>query len=182
MKKCLLITCLGCLFCTVGLAQSPWKFRSTEYGGVLKGQDGNYGLLQTVNGLYKKSWFLGIGVGLDYYRFRTIPLFLSVTKDLMPARNGLFLSLDGGINFPDYNRPPNWYYDGYNTSKFREDIYYSAGVGYKIKFSAWHKRHGISLVTGYTFKKLREDFGSDGGGEKLVYSNRELFLKAGLTL
>src|SRR5882757_8092861 len=127
MKKCLLVILLGSLFSLNGFTQSsPWKFRSTEYVGWLNGQDGNYGLVQTVNGLYKRSWFLGIGTGLDYYRFRSVPLFLSVTKELMPKKNGLFLNLDGGFNFRSYRRPPDWYSAGFSTSKFHRGPYWSA--------------------------------------------------------
>ena len=79
MKKHLLLL-IGCiLVVTTSRAQHSWKFRSDNYAGIATGEMGSYGLFQTINGLYKGPWFLGLGTGLDYYRFRSVPLFLSVT-------------------------------------------------------------------------------------------------------
>lgn len=182
IRKCLVITSLGCLLFISGFTQSSsWKFRSTEYLGGLHGQDGNYGLLQSINGLYKNSWFLGIGAGLDYYRFRSVPLFLSVTKELMPKKNGLFLNLDGGVNFRSYRRPKDWYYNGSDSSKFHKGGYWSAGLGYKIKFSARRDR-GLSLLVNYTFKQLEEDLSPYPVDTHYIYQLRELSLKIGVTL
>jgi hypothetical protein len=180
MKKCLVITCLGCLFFTAGFSQSSWKFRSVEYGGLLSGQAGNYGQVQTINGLYKKSWFLGIGAGLDYYRFRSIPLFLSVTKELMPAKNGLFLSLDAGTNYPWYKRS-GLTSDGFSTSVFHRGPYWSAGLGYKIKWSARRNR-ALSLFAGYSYKELKEDANTSPDITYYDYRNRQWSLKIGIVL
>lgn len=181
MKRRLVITCLGCLFLTGGFAQSSWKFRSVEYVGMVFGEDGNYGQFQTINGAYKGSWFLGAGLGLDYYRFRSLPLFLSVSKELMPARNGLFISLDGGTNFPLYNRP-QYFYGGDNPSEFIAGPFWSAGLGYKIRLSA-HRDHALSLLAGYSYKELKEDLTNDSPqNTRYDYRNRRWSLKIGLIL
>jgi hypothetical protein len=180
MKRRLVIAFLGCLFFTGGFAQPSWKFRSVEYLGMVYGQNGNYGQVQTINGAYKGFWFLGVGLGLDYYRFRSLPLFLSVTKELMPAKNGLFLSLDAGTNYPLYKRPDN-YYDGFSTSKFVAGPYWSAGLGYKIKLSA-HRDDALSLLAGYSFKELKEDADTYPEVTRYDYRNRRWSLKIGLIL
>ncbi|HEX9511099.1 MAG TPA: hypothetical protein VF939_11505 [Puia sp.] len=181
MKRCLVIACLGCLFFTSGFSQSSWKFRSVEYAGMVFGQEGNYGQVQTINGAYKGSWFLGAGLGLDYYRFRSLPLFLSVTKELMPAKNGLFVSLDAGTNYPWYKRPDNFYYDGFSTSKFVAGPFWSAGLGYKIKLTA-HNDHALSMLAGYSFKELKEDANTYPQVTRYDYRNRRWSLKIGLIL
>lgn len=153
MKKRLLIACAASLVFTGSFAQSAWKFRSSDYLGLAVGQTGSYFQMQTINGLYKRSWFLGIGAGLDYYRSKSIPLFVSVTKDLMPGKNGLFVSLDGGINFP-WHELNNSYY--FTSRKFHSGPYWSAGLGYKIKLSG-HSNQALLLSAGYSFKELKED-------------------------
>jgi hypothetical protein len=183
MKKCLVIVCLGSLFSTGGFSQSSWKFRSVEYVGLLSGQAGNYGQFGTINGASKGSWFLGAGVGLDYYRFRSLPLFLSVTKELMPGKNGLFASLDGGVNFPIYHRPDGYYDGSFATSEFVAGPYWSAGLGYKIKLPAdRNKDHALFLSAGYSYKELKEDANTYPDPTRYDYRNRQWSFKRGILL
>ena len=208
MRKYLVTACLGCLFFANAFSQtnassssnglsptdtssqtnassrSVWKFRSVEYAGMLFGQAGNYGQLQTINGVCKGSWFLGAGLGLDFYRFRSIPVFLSVTKDLMPAKNGFFVSLDAGTNFPWYKRPEGFYDGTFFTSKFVAGPFWTAGLGYKIKLSP-HGGHALSLLGGYSYKKLHEDAEDANNIPNIVrynYGNKTWSLKIGLIL
>jgi hypothetical protein len=179
-----------------GLAQSktPWQFRSLDYIGGLRGEDGDFFQFQTINGLYKKSWFLGVGTGLDYYRYRSIPLFASVVKDLMPGKNGLFLTLEGGTDLPAYTRP---LYGNFIKSRFRSGPYWGAELGYKIKLSP-HSGRAVLLSAGYSYKELREDqtepyscpIGApclleQPGSEpvtRYTYRNQRLSIKAGISL
>jgi hypothetical protein len=157
MKKILLLVCVGCLFFGGARAQGPWKFRSEEWAGFAHGELGAYGQAQTINGFYHRSWFLGIGTGLDYYRFRSVPLFLSVEKELTPGKNGLFISLDGGVNIPWYKRTALAdEYLGIGYSKFRVAPYWSAAMGYRFRFSP-HGRQALLLSAGYSYKDLKED-------------------------
>lgn len=157
MRKRILLAVACTLLCmTVCFGQPAWKFRSDNYAGLAAGELGSYGHVQTVNGLYKGPWFLGLGAALDYYRFRSIPLFLSVTRDL-PAftkGGGLFVHLDGGIDLPWYKRPfvP---YERF-SSTFHSGSYWSAGLGYKWRLSD-HTDKALLLSAGYNMKKLKED-------------------------
>jgi hypothetical protein len=191
------IVLMGCLWLGPALAQSatPWKFRSLDYIGGLRGEDGDFFQIQTVNGLYKKSWFLGVGTGLDYYRYRTIPLFVSVVKDLMPGRNGLFISLDLGTDLPSYKRPVSSY--DYAKSHFHPGLYWGADLGYKIKLSS-HSSRELLLTAGYSYKELKEDqtggpyacpigapcpLETDSGpATRYTYRNQRLSVKAGISL
>lgn len=162
MRKRILLA-VSCTLCmTVCFGQSAWKFRSDNYAGLAAGELGSYGQVQTVNGLYRGPWFLGLGAGLDYYRFRSIPLFLSVTRDL-PAfskRSGLFVHLDGGIDLPWYKRPLAPY--EWISSTFHSGSYWSAGLGYKWRLSD-HTDKALLLSAGYSMKKLREDQTTQSG-------------------
>jgi hypothetical protein len=101
-------------------------------------------------------WFAGVGAGLDYYRFRSVPLFLSVTRDIqLGKKDWLFLYLDGGTNLPWYKRPetPEPAYTG---DAFHGGEYWSGGLGYLWKLGD-HSRKEVLFSAGYTVKKLSED-------------------------
>lgn len=157
MRKYLLIAASSLIFgiCT---GQSSWKFRSDNYFGSTAGEVGEQGHLQTVNGLYKGAWFLGLGAGVDEYRYRSIPLFLSVTRGLVAFsnRSGLFLYLDGGINLPWYKRTLNSYQKQMIIAdKFQAGPWGSAGLGYKWRISARTDK-ALLFSAGYSMKKLTE--------------------------
>src|ERR1700712_5956221 len=78
---------------------TPWNFHSINNIGLLEGQTGSSFQIQTVNGAQYKSWFAGIGLGLDYYRYRTVPLFLDLRKEFGKSSNRLFLYADMGVSF-----------------------------------------------------------------------------------
>ncbi|TDX00629.1 hypothetical protein [Dinghuibacter silviterrae] len=154
MKKCILLG-VCCTFLTVCSAQI--KFRSDNYLGLSSGAWGSAGLIQTVNGLYKGPWFLGLGAGLDYYRFRSVPLFLSLTRDLpsFSKRSGLFVALNAGTNLPWYTRKLSPY-DEFTSSKFYPGSWWSASLDYKWKLSV-RTGKALLLSAGYSMKKLKEN-------------------------
>ena len=53
---------MACAFvASVGFGQSRVQFRSTEWVGLSSGQVGSAGQVQTVNGVAKGPWFVGVG-------------------------------------------------------------------------------------------------------------------------
>ena len=157
MRKRIILVAFGICCVTICLGQKGWKFRSTDYLGFAAGELGSYGQVRTVNGLYKGSWFLGLGAELDYYRYRSLPLFFSIRRDLPVSgkRSGLFLELDGGVNLPWYKRQLGLY-DWVTTSKFHAGPYGSAGVGWQWKLGPQSGK-ALLFSAGYSIKKLKED-------------------------
>src|SRR5689334_8657847 len=84
---------------TVEKKKDKFRFSSQNYAGILEGESGTSLQVQTINGLRYKTWFAGVGTGLDYYYQRTIPLFLSVSKFLSSTKVPLYFNGDAGINF-----------------------------------------------------------------------------------
>jgi hypothetical protein len=156
MRKLIVLAVIIAGIVGVVHGQDPIKFRSTEWLGLSSGESGSAGQIQTVDGISKGPWFVGLGAGVDFYRFRSVPLFLSVTRDLsLGKRDWLFLYFDGGINEP-------WYYrqisavDTYTSSSFHSGGYYSGGIGYLWKLGA-NTSKAVLFTAGYTVKKLSED-------------------------
>ena len=62
-------------------------FHSVEQGVLINGNRAVSGALQTVNGIGYGNWFAGIGAGIDFYRYRSVPLFLDLRRSL-DMKNG----------------------------------------------------------------------------------------------
>jgi hypothetical protein len=161
------------------------QFHSINNIGLLEGQTGSAFQLQTINGVQYKSWFTGVGLGLDYYRYRTIPLFIDVRKEFGKTKSKFFMYADGGINFGWPTEKQKMQY--VVSDKFGTGFYYDAGAGYKIFIN---KKNGLLLSAGYAFKKVQETtqqyYFNPGGLEplnpatqKYVYSLNRFTFKIG---
>ncbi|HEY4967411.1 MAG TPA: hypothetical protein VII28_13495 [Puia sp.] len=134
---------------------NPWHFQSFVNVGLLEGQTGSAFLLQTINGACYKSWFAGVGLGLDYYRVRTIPLFIDIRKEFGKSSGKLFVYVDGGISF-------GWATDMQKTGyllndQFQNGFYDDVGLGYK---TAVGKKSALLISLGYSYKKVNESYSS----------------------
>jgi hypothetical protein len=135
-------------------AQHKINFSSQNYVGLLEGEQGSKFQLQTVNGIKYKTWFFGLGTGLDWYYLRSIPAFLSINKDFYKKGNrNFFVAADGGINFP-------WKDDKqeaqmqYQFGKLVNGPYWAAGFGYKIGIGK--KNDAVLLQIAYSYKYIGE--------------------------
>jgi hypothetical protein len=133
-------------------SQTPagWKFHSINQAGLLNGESKTAFHLQSVNGIQYKNLFAGIGVGLDYYKYRSIPLFIELRKYFGATKNQFFVYADGGANF--VWAKSNGAYN--NTVKYYPGFYGNAGIGYKAVFK---NGMGILLSAGYSYKKIKEE-------------------------
>lgn len=135
-------------------SQAKTKFRSQNYVGVLEGSGGSNFQLLSVNGFQRSTWFGGLGTGLDYYYYRSVPLFLSVNKYLCACDRSLFFSLDGGYNFVWDNNTANEI-NGFRKGEFEPSLYWGAGLGYKIGLK--NKRDAVLLNVGFSSKHVKEE-------------------------
>jgi hypothetical protein len=137
---------------------SVYKFHSINNLSLLNGDNEVSAGLQTVNGFQRGNLFAGIGVGLDYYIHRSVPLFADVRYELGKNRNKFFAYADGGINFQwvqeYYDDGPIFIWDGgFNSSgEFHNGIYTDAGLGYLVGMK---KGGGLVLSLGHSHKSLK---------------------------
>ena len=119
------------------------------------GQSGGNLLLQTVNGVRFKDFFTGAGVGVDYYHYKTLPVFFDARRYFGKKNNG-FAYADIGYNFPLKNKPGKDipYYQSY---KFSGGIYTDLGLGYKMKFI---NKSSFLLSAGYSYKRVSDKIGT----------------------
>jgi hypothetical protein len=167
---------------------AQWQFHSINSVGLLEGETGSAFQLQTLNGAQYKSWFAGVGIGLDFYRIRSIPLFADIRKEFGKGNSKLFVYADMGVNF-------SWATDQQKTSyvqndKFSNGFYNDFGLGYKVVAG---KKNAVILSLGYSYKKTVESYNQvyddpgfiwtltfqNNGTEKINYSLNRLTLKIG---
>ncbi len=152
---CKLITLLiffgiSCASAQQGPSAKKWKPYSVVSAGLITGQLGASSDMQVIHGLGYHNWFLGLGTGLDYYRFRGIPVFIDLRKEFGHAKIRPFLYTQGGIQF-------NWLTAnqkaaGTTAAAFSNGFYYGAGGGYKWAFNA---KNALLLSAGYSYKHVR---------------------------
>ncbi|HEY0680673.1 MAG TPA: hypothetical protein VGD17_20480 [Chitinophagaceae bacterium] len=161
------------------------SFSSINQAGLLEGSSGSAFQFQTINGMRYQKWFVGLGVGLDKYRFRTVPVFFDIRRDLLNKLNTPFLYGDIGASIP-------WVEDKDKTfwgrSEFDRGLFYDAGIGYKLNLG---KGRAVLFSGGVSLKKIRETrhfdvacitFPCPGQSERYDFSLRRFSLKAGLQL
>jgi hypothetical protein len=126
------------------------QFGSVNQVGILEGEAGSYFLLQTINGLRIKKWFVGVGTGLDYYHFRSVPVFFDLRKQLTRVSIPLYVYGDVGVHFPwKKNTKDDWY-----RTEFSNGWYYDIGLSYQFPLK---QQYAIILSGGYAQKKMDEN-------------------------
>ncbi|MBX2921112.1 MAG: hypothetical protein KF746_02885 [Chitinophagaceae bacterium] len=128
-------------------------FHSVQQVSLTNGNNAVSAGIQSVNGFAVNGWFAGVGVGLDFYRYRSVPLFLELKKEIPLKKNALFFYADGGYNIPwvknedQRNEGPWGYYEVKNHYNAR--LYFDGGLGYAIQFN---KGNALLLSAGYSHK------------------------------
>lgn len=133
-------------------------FRSIQHISLINGKGAVSAGLQSVNGIRLGNWFAGAGAGLDFYRYRSVPLFLDIRREFGLNKGKLFVYADGGYNLPwvtdgedVYNAWPGSFYKVDN--KYDGGIYTDAGIGYVIYHGS---RSALVLSVGYSIKKFKK--------------------------
>lgn len=124
------------------------SFSSIVQGGVLHGSRGDYPQFQMVNGIKYKTWFAGIGVGLDYYYRLGFPVFLDVRKYVFDKPSTPFLYVDGGVHLVEQKKEQ---VSQWNHNRYTNGWYADAGIGYKFGFQG--KGRWV-VSTGYSYKNI----------------------------
>ena len=184
MKKEFLFIVLLLFFqCTSFSQKTKPKFTSINQVGVALGGSDEDLQLQTINGIFHETYTVGLGLALDQYFHRTVPLFVDFRKDLFAKTQTPFVYADLGLNMPWIKRGEQTWY----KSEYDPGSYFDLGVGYKIKV---YKKFSANLAFGYSEKRVKEkryrvapfDFlPNNEGYESLNYALRRFSVKAGLS-
>ena len=125
------------------------SFSSINQAGFLIGSKVPAYQFQSINGIKYKTWFAGVGVGMENYFRAGIPVFFDVRKFLLKKSAAPFLYADVGVHIVrDKNdRLNQWYENQYHNGAYAE-----AGVGYKFGFSG---KDRWLISAGYSYKYVK---------------------------
>lgn len=173
-SKRILIYIITTLIAASATAQKEkLKFNSFNSAGIVAGENGVYPVFESINGLWKKDWFTGIGTGIDYYpNLRSVPIFIDVKKNIY---KNFFINIDAGYNFP-------WVEEKYKIteiSKFYGGLYYELNAGYKIILK---QCPNFIVEAGYSYKNLKETRDYITSEANLNYKMRRIIIKVGIVL
>jgi hypothetical protein len=127
-------------------------FGSQVSAGIVEGQYGTSFHVETVQGLRYKTWFGGIGAGLDYYYLRSIPLYLSATKFLSERNHSFYVQGNAGVNFVwQRDQTPSW---NEVSSEFKPGLYWNGSIGWATGLD---RKNSFLFGLGYSYKLLREE-------------------------
>ena len=149
-----MIIFLCCLLDLTGTAQDSSSkavhFQSSVSVGLLEGKAGSAFQLQTINVIRINKLNIGLGVGLDYYYIRSIPVFADVRQEFGKGRQRFFGYTSAGYHFPwKVNKEQN---TDYYVSSVSGGLLYDLGVGY-----VWHfTNNDVWFSLGYSYKEYSE--------------------------
>jgi hypothetical protein len=129
-------------------------FRSINLTGIVGGESQVNSVFQTINGINFSNWYSGIGIGIDDYRYKTLPLFFDARISFGNESKG-FVYVDLGYNFPLENKPGKEM-GYYNTSNFKGGLYTDFGIGFKTKFI---KNSSLLFSLGHSYKQVQSKIG-----------------------
>ncbi len=154
VKKYIITISTVCFIAMASVAQKKQEkkfiFSSRVSVGLLEGEFNNALQLQTIQGWNGGKWFMGMGAGLDYYMFRSVPLFLSFKRDLKPGNRGFFAQADIGLNAPWARNP--WIDEAGHD--LNGGLYWQGGLGYAANLGS--KKNQLMINLGYSYKHLTE--------------------------
>lgn len=103
-----------------------------------------------------KGWNVGLGSAIDYYYFRSVPVYVEVKKHFGNGPRRLFAFAATGVNLAwptdeDQMKISRWNIIG--EQNFRSGMYADIGIGYTL-----YNRHQRGLFTGlgYSVKTISE--------------------------
>lgn len=128
------------------------KYSNITSVGWLTGSSQGVFTIQTINGIKVDKWRVGVGVGIDNYGTKSIPVFVDVRRSFGHKKWQPLAYADAGINYTlhwgnfavkDYNN--QYYFDVDNT------FFGEFGIGMSNKIS---KRACFNITAGFSYKHL----------------------------
>ena len=166
-KLLLLLLCLNLIPFYI-LAQQVWKPGAVPELGFLAGAYEPSGDARANLLLSKKDWSVGLGTGIDWYRFRSVPVYLQGRKSFGARKSKPFALASGGVNLPMVNEEAGqvgiwtgrWDMIGWTPipTAFNPGWYAELGAGYGF-FN--RKQRGFTLSLNWVFKSMSEWYETD---------------------
>jgi hypothetical protein len=153
-KNYFLLLVLALSFTTSFAQQKRFSFQGAAQVGLLEGEMGSAFQFGAMGGIKKNTWIASVGTGLDYYRVRSIPLYLNLQKNLFNKDNTPFVYLGAGYHFlwlPEVFSEWSWP----SALKTKGGVYYHGGIGYQVPA---FKKTSLFFATAFSGKEYHEEY------------------------
>jgi hypothetical protein len=143
------------LFATMAHAQ---KYSGSVEAGVTNGNYETDAFVNTSHGFMLKGWFIGLGTGVDYYRFRTVPVFAEMRKEFSDKNIRPLIQVAAGLNvewLTQEQRDHRFSWWQTTPSTFKNGVYLKAGTG--VLFNA-HKQIRFATTISWSYKSITEKY------------------------
>jgi hypothetical protein len=138
--------------------QEKIRYASSYQFGIIAGKAYTTFTAQMIQGIRYKNFQTGVGIALDPYGFRTVPLFSHFNYVIYPQKNSIYVYGDAGISIPWNNGSLPEKYDNSTHDDWHKlfpGFYAEGGVGYNILFNK--KRNAVTVNAGYSYKRFKYD-------------------------
>jgi hypothetical protein len=156
----LLIVCLNILPVYI-FAQQKWKPGFVAEAGLQAGSYEPSADLRAQFLMAKRGWQVGAGSGVDYYRFRSVPVYVQGRKYFGTHKSKPFAMLSAGVNIASVTEAQkNNRFGGIGwwnpiPASYTGGFYGEAGGGYAFLNK---KGRGVSLSLSYVMKSISESY------------------------
>jgi hypothetical protein len=144
--------------------QNKWKAWGVPELGYISGTYEVSGDIRLQGGVQKNGWNIGLGTGVDYYRFTSFPIYAQGRKFIGKKKGKPFVLTSMGINLPSEqtkqrNQPLFIDFIGLIAGPSPQPYYYDMGIygelgaGYAFLNK---KGRGLLLSLSYTQKRIKE--------------------------
>jgi hypothetical protein len=113
---------------------------------MLEGGYGSSFHMQSINGIRYKTYSLGIGVGIESYYQRAVPLFIDLRKEIRNKKNTPFIYGDAGLLIPWEKKS-----DKLQQNDFRTGFTSDLGLGYKCPIG---NNAAFLMSAGYSYQSF----------------------------
>ncbi len=159
--------------------------------GIIAGKAYTTFTAQIIQGIRYKNFQTGIGVSLDPYGFRTIPVFGHFSYALHPEKSSVYVYGDAGMSIPWNNGALPEKYDNSTHDEWHKlfpGFYGEAGIGYNMVFNK--KRNAVTINSGYSYKRFKYDehvyiwngFETAQQKDRYIFDYRRLTFRLGFSL
>lgn len=190
MKKQLVVITALLLLTHVHAQKKRTVFYAMPQAVLLNGDNYVSGQALLSVGAEGKKYSVGLGAGVDYYKLRTIPVFLE-SRFALYKRMFMYCSAGPGFAWALATQKSTHYLPNGATSvdEFSVGVNADAGLGYKIPVN----KSNMLISLGYSLKTVRQSYqeaiyiGTFPSvpaivGRKLDYALNRIALRVGLTL
>jgi hypothetical protein len=147
MRYILLFICVS--LCSYAKAQKKIQYTGGVEGGLSMGDKPTNSFIFTTQGIAYGQYTFSAGSGIDFYPFRSVPVFVDVKRKFGNKSLQPFVQAAAGINFTSSKSKDAKYWYQYADGKFKDGLFAKVGGG--LVFNA-QKKVKLSLSAGYTYK------------------------------